>query len=123
MKNNKISHKNKNDLILNTIVEKTLDVGKAENIISISLNGKSSIADHMIIASGTSARHVSALADQLSRKLKKEGYTILSIQGQPEANWVLVDAGDVIIHLFRPEVRDFYNLDKMWLTPQDGIEI
>lgn len=123
MKNNKISHKNKNDLILNTIVEKTLDVGKAENIISISLNGKSSIADHMIIASGTSARHVSALADQLSRKLKKEGYTILSIQGQSEANWILVDAGDVIIHLFRPEVRDFYNLDKMWLTPQDGIEI
>ncbi|PPR29896.1 MAG: Ribosomal silencing factor RsfS [Alphaproteobacteria bacterium MarineAlpha9_Bin1] len=123
MKNNKISHKNKNDLILNTIVEKTLDVGKAENIISISLNGKSSIADHMIIASGTSARHVSALANQLSRKLKKEGYTILSIQGQSEANWVLVDAGDVIIHLFRPEVRDFYNLDKMWLTPQDGIEI
>lgn len=123
MKNNKISHKNKNDLILNTIVEQTLDVGKAENIISISLNGKSSIADHMIIASGTSARHVSALADQLSRKLKKEGYTILSIQGQSEANWVLVDAGDVIIHLFRPEVRDFYNLDKMWLTPQDGIEI
>ena len=123
MKNNKISHKNKNDLILNTIVEKTLDVGKAENIISISLNGKSSIADHMIIATGTSARHVSALANQLSRKLKKEGYTILSIQGQSEANWVLVDAGDVIIHLFRPEVRDFYNLDKMWLTPQDGIEI
>ncbi len=123
MKNNKISHKNKNDLILNTIVEQTLDVGKAENIVSISLNGKSSIADHMIIASGTSARHVSALADQLSRKLKKEGYTILSIQGQSEANWVLVDAGDVIIHLFRPEVRDFYNLDKMWLTPQDGIEI
>ena len=123
MKNNKISHKNKNDLILNTIVEKTLDVGKAENIISISLNGKSSIADHMIIASGTSARHVSALANQLSRKLKKEGYTILSIQGQSESNWILVDAGDVIIHLFRPEVRDFYNLDKMWLTPQDGIEI
>ena len=123
MKNNKISHKNKNDLILNTIVEQTLDAGKAENIVSISLNGKSSIADHMIIASGTSARHVSALANQLSRKLKKEGYTILSIQGQSEANWVLVDAGDVIIHLFRPEVRDFYNLDKMWLTPQDGIEI
>ena len=123
MKINKISHKNKNDLILNTIVEQTLDIGKAENIISISLNGKSSIADHMIIASGTSARHVSALANQLSRKLKKEGYTILSIQGQSEANWVLVDAGDVIIHLFRPEVRDFYNLDKMWLTPQDGIEI
>ncbi|PPR30690.1 MAG: Ribosomal silencing factor RsfS [Alphaproteobacteria bacterium MarineAlpha9_Bin2] len=123
MKINKISHKNKNDLILNTIVEQTLDVGKAENIVSISLNGKSSIADHMIIASGTSARHVSALANQLSRKLKKEGYTILSIQGQSEANWILVDAGDVIIHLFRPEVRDFYNLDKMWLTPQDGIEI
>ena len=123
MKNNKISHKNKNDLILNTIVEQTLDVGKAENIVSISLNGKSSIADYMIIANGTSARHVSALANQLSRKLKKEGYTILSIQGQSEANWVLVDAGDVIIHLFRPEVRDFYNLDKMWLTPQDGIEI
>ena len=123
MKNNKFSNNSHANEHLNLIAEEALDSGKAINIISISLSGKSSIADYMIVASGTSARHVSALADQLNEKIKKAGYRIFSIQGQSDSNWVLVDAGDVIIHLFRPEVREFYNLEKMWLAPQETIEI
>ena len=123
MKNNKFSNSGLENEHLNLIAEETLDNGKAINIISIPLSGKSSIADYMIIASGTSARHVSALADQLNKKIKKAGYSIFSIQGQSESNWILVDAGDVIIHLFRPEVREFYNLEKMWLAPQETVKI
>ena len=123
MKNNKFSNHSHENEHLNLIAEEALDSGKAINIISIPLSGKSSIADYMIVASGTSARHVSALADQLNKKIKKAGYRIFSIQGQSDSNWVLVDAGDVIIHLFRPEVREFYKLEKMWLTPQETIEI
>ena len=93
--------------------------GKAENIVSIPLKGKSSIADYMIIATGSSTRHVSALSNQITSKLKIMGYKIFSTQGQRNGDWVLVDAGDVIVHLFRPEVREFYNLDKMWLAPND----
>ena len=123
IKKNKITMKNKSKDLLNSLIEKTLDDGKAINIVSISLSGKSSIADYMIIASGTSARHVSSLAEQVSRKLKDSGFTIFSIQVKEESNWVLVDAGDTIVHIFRPEVRDFYNLDKMWLTPQESLTI
>ena len=123
MKNNKFSNNSHENEHLNLIAEEALDSGKAINIISIPLSGKSSIADYMIVASGTSARHVSALADQLNKKIKKAGYRIFSIQGQSDSNWVLVDAGDVIIHLFRPEVREFYNLEKMWLAPQETIKI
>jgi len=123
MKNNKFANSDLENEHLNLIAEEALDTGKAINIISIPLSGKSSIADYMIIASGTSARHVSALADQLNKKIKKAGYKIFSIQGQSDSNWVLVDAGDVIIHLFRPEVREFYNLEKMWLAPQETAEI
>ena len=123
MKNYKFSNNNHENEHLNLIAEGALDSGKAINIISIPLSGKSSIADYMIVASGTSARHVSALADQLNKKIKKAGYRIFSIQGQSDSNWVLVDAGDVIIHLFRPEVREFYNLEKMWLAPQETIKI
>ena len=123
MKKNKFSNSSHENEHLNLIAEEALDSGKAINIISIPLSGKSSIADYMIVASGTSARHVSALADQLNKKIKKAGYRIFSIQGQSDSNWVLVDAGDVIIHLFRPEVREFYNLEKMWLAPQETIEI
>lgn len=104
---------------LNNSIEKILSDGKAEDIISIPLKGKSSIADYMIIANGTSTRHVSALANQVTSKIKTLGYHIFSIEGQRNGDWVLVDIGDVIVHLFRPEVRDFYNLDKMWLAPND----
>jgi len=123
IKKNKIAMKNKSKDLLNSLIEETLDDGKAMNIVSISLSGKSSIADYMIIASGTSARHVSSLAEQVNKKLKDSGFTVFSIQGKEESNWVLVDAGDAIVHIFRPEVRDFYNLDKMWLTPQESLTI
>ena len=111
----------KKKLKLNDSAEKILNDGKAENIISISLEGKSSIADYMIIATGTSNRHVIALSNQINIKLKNLGFQIYSIEGQRDGNWVLVDAGDIIIHLFKSEVRDFYNLDKMWSTPINNI--
>ncbi len=91
-----------------------LDDAKAEGIVTIDLKGKSSIGDFMIIASGRTDRHVGAIADQMLRKLKDEGHGRVRAEGMPQCDWVLVDTGDIIIHLFRPEVRDFYNLEKMW---------
>lgn len=91
-----------------------LDDDKAENILEINLLGKSSIADAMIIASGRSQRHVASLADHLVRKLKDEGIGKPRVEGLPSADWVLIDAGDVIVHIFRPEVREFYNLERIW---------
>ncbi len=95
------------------LVVSTLDDGKGEDIAIIDLRGKSSMADHMVIATGGSNRHVGALADHVSEKLKQAGQPV-SIEGQPQCDWVLIDAGDIIVHLFRPEVRVFYNLEKMW---------
>lgn len=92
----------------------TLEDDKAEDIVVIDLAGKSSIADTMIVASGRSARHVSALADHVNRKLKAEGFGRAQIEGKDSSDWVLIDAGDVIVHLFRPEVRDFYQLERIW---------
>src|SRR5262245_40156149 len=90
-----------------------LDEAKAENIVTIDIRGKSSIGDYMLIASGRSDRHVGAIAEQVQRKLKDEGYGS-RIEGQPQCDWVLIDIGDIIVHVFRPEVRTFYNLEKMW---------
>jgi ribosome-associated protein len=92
----------------------TLDDAKAENVVSIDLVGKTTIADAMVIASGRSNRHVAAIAEQLLEALGKAGRKGLRVEGLPAADWVLIDAGDAIIHVFRPEVRDFYNLEKMW---------
>ena len=92
-----------------------LDEAKAEAIVTINLEGKGAIADNMVVASGRSSRHVGAIADQLVDKLKEAGHRNLRIEGMPQCDWVLVDAGDVIIHVFRPEVRDFYQLEKMWM--------
>jgi ribosome-associated protein len=97
-----------------TIVLNILSDGKAEDIQSIDLVGKTTIADTMVIASGRSQRHVSALADQLLQKLKQEGIKQVRVEGLPLCDWVLIDAGDVVVHIFRPEVRQFYNLEKMW---------
>ena len=91
-----------------------LDDAKAEGIITIDLAGKSSIGDFMVIASGRSDRHVGAIAEQLQRKLKEKGSGRVRIEGQDTCDWVLLDTGDIIVHLFRPEVREFYNLEKMW---------
>ncbi len=92
----------------------SLDDDKAENIVTIDLEGRTSLCDAAVIASGRSSRHVSAMADHLARRLKEGGYGTRPISGQAQGDWVLVDAGDVIVHLFRPEVRDYYDLEGMW---------
>ena len=92
----------------------SLEDDKAEDILVLDLEGKSTIADQMIIASGRSARHVSALADHLQRKIKELGGKRARIEGLPNADWVLIDTGDLIVHLFRPEVREFYDLERIW---------
>jgi ribosome-associated protein len=96
------------------LILRTLDDGKAEDVVVIELAGKSSLADQLVIASGRSSRQVTALADQVATKLKDAGYGRMPIEGKDHGDWVLLDAGDVILHLFRPEVRTFYNLEKMW---------
>ena len=99
------------------IVLASLEDAKAENIVSIDIAGKSSLGDHMVIASGRSHRHVGAVADQLIKALKDGDVPPMRVEGQGNADWVLIDQGDVIVHIFRPEVREFYNLEKMWLAP------
>jgi len=91
-----------------------LDDDKAQDIVLIDLRGKSPMADSMIVASGRSHRHVGALADHLLRTLKEQGLGRAKVEGLPHCDWVLIDAGDVIVHLFRPEVRMFYNIEKIW---------
>ena len=95
-------------------VQAVLEDSKAEDIITIDLTGKSALADTMIIASGRSHRHVSAVADHVQRALKEAGHGSPRVEGLPHADWVLIDTGDVILHLFRPEVRSFYNMEKLW---------
>lgn len=98
------------ELILNT-----LDDDKAQDVVAIDLTGKSSVTDYMVVASGRSQRHVSALADHLQRALKESGHGgRVRVEGMPACDWVLIDAGDVVTHIFRPEVREFYNLEKLW---------
>lgn len=96
------------------VVLDTLDDAKAEDVVCIDLKGKTSIGDQMVIASGRSQRHVGAVADHLVRKLKEEGFGRARVEGLPHCDWVLIDTGDIIVHIFRPEVREFYNLEKMW---------
>ena len=96
------------------VVLDQLDDAKAEQVVTIGLEGKSVIADSMVVASGRSSRHVGAIADQLVEKLKESGHRDLRVEGMPQCDWVLVDAGDVVVHIFRPEVRSFYNLEKLW---------
>ena len=92
----------------------SLDDDKAENIVAISLEGRSAIADAAVVASGRSSRHVAAIAEHLARRLKDGGYGTRPVAGAAQGDWVLVDAGDVIVHIFRPEVRDYYDLEGMW---------
>jgi ribosome-associated protein len=102
------------DAELLDLVLHQLDDDQAQDVVSIPLEGKSSIADHMVIASGRSTRQVAAIATHLAEKLKAAGQGNPRIEGLPAADWVLIDAGDVVVHLFRPEVRSFYNLERMW---------
>jgi ribosome-associated protein len=99
---------------LHQLVLNQLDDDQAQEIVSIPLAGKSSIADHMVIASGRSTRQVASMAQKLAEKIKQAGYGPVRVEGLPAADWVLIDAGDVVVHLFRPEVRSFYNLERMW---------
>ncbi len=96
------------------IVLARLDDMKAEDIVTIDLTGKSSIADAMVVASGRSQRHVAAVADHVVKDLGEAGLRGIKVEGMRQADWVLIDAGDVIVHVFRPEVRAFYDLEKMW---------
>jgi len=99
---------------LHAIIMASLDDDQAVETISIPLAGKSTIADHMIIASGRSTRQVASMANKLAEKIKAQTGKPVRIEGLQTADWVLIDAGDVIVHLFRPEVRSFYNLERMW---------
>lgn len=96
------------------VIEKSLDSGKAENIVTIPLTDQSALADFIIIASGTSSRHVNALGSKLKEILHARGVKDITTEGFEQSDWVVIDAGDVIVHLFRPEVRDFYSIEKMW---------
>ena len=96
------------------LITTSLDDDKAENILTIPLQGKSVMADYMVVASGTSSRQVAAMAGHIEFKLKQNKIAILGLEGLRRADWVLIDANDVIVHLFRPEVRQFYGLERMW---------
>jgi ribosome-associated protein len=102
---------------LSDFLQHVLDENSAQDVIEIDIRGKSSVADFMLVASGRSNRHVSALSDYVLRALKEEGYKDIGVEGQDGNDWVLVDVGDVILHIFRPEVRVFYNIEKIWSVP------
>ena len=104
--------------LLDTVLS-SLDDSKAEDLITLDIAGKSSLADHMVIVSGRSHRHVGAIADHLLKDLKSSGVKSATVEGLSTCDWVLIDAGDVIVHVFRPEVRGFYNLEKMWAPDPD----
>ena len=95
----------------------SLEDSKAENIVSIDIQGKSSLGDYMVVASGRSHRHVAAVADQLLKAVKDAGLGQARVEGLAGADWVLIDSGDIIVHVFRPEIREFYNIEKMWQAP------
>ncbi|MGR0183461.1 ribosome silencing factor [Azospirillum aestuarii] len=109
---------------LKALVEQSLDDDQAEDVVVIDLAGKTSIADYMIVASGRNTRHIAAMAVKLADRMKQAGLRGVETEGLNQCDWVLVDAGDVIIHLFRPEVRTFYNIEKMWGldTPRPSAE-
>ena len=112
-------------LDLKKIIIKTLDINKAQDIISIDLKDKSSMADYMIIASGTSSRHIQSLSEQVLNKFKDKGIINCKIEGKESSEWKLVDGIDIIVHIFHPEKRKFYELEKMWseLIPKEKLII
>ena len=105
---------------LHELVLRSLDDDQAVDVVSIPLAGKSSIADHMVIASGRSSRQVASMAQKLTERIKQELGRSVRLEGLPVADWVLLDADDVIVHIFRPEVRSFYNLERMWAFEENA---
>ena len=104
---------------LETVIA-SLEDSKAEALVTIDIQGKSALGDHMVIATGRSQRHVGAIADHILRDLKDKGLGSPRVEGLPHCDWVLIDTGDIIIHLFRPEVREFYGIEKMWQVPEQS---
>ena len=102
------------EMLLDRILS-SLDDDKAEDVVQIDLRGKSSVADYMVIASGRSSRQVAAMSEKLVQRLKDAWHLSAKVEGKDAGDWVLIDAGDVIVHIFRPEVREFYQLEKMWM--------
>ncbi len=102
---------------LKTVIEATLDADKASDIYTIDLAGKSSLADYMIVATGLSQKHLSAIAEHIVEKLETLGFAQIPVDGKSPTDWIVVDAGNIIIHLFRQETRNLYNLEKMWAAP------
>lgn len=96
----------------------SLEDSKAEDIVTIDIKGKSALGDHMVVVSGRSNRHVMAISDHLVKDIKDAGFGPSRIEGQDAGDWILIDTGDVIIHVFRPEVREFYNIERMWAAPE-----
>lgn len=103
------------------MVESSLDDDKAQSVVVIDLAGKTDIADYMVIANGTSQRHIATMAEHLREKLKARGFTGVTVEGESQSDWLLIDAGDVLIHLFRPDVREFYGLEKLWGHPAHAV--
>jgi ribosome-associated protein len=106
------------DSVLLERILKSLDDDKANEIVTIGLGGRSSLCDAIVVASGTSSRHVASIAEHLARRLKEAGYGTRPLNGAAQGDWALVDAGDVIVHVFRPEVRAYYDLEGMWSVPE-----
>ena len=102
---------------LKKIIEKTLNKNKAKNIVSLNLKGKTSIADYMVVASGTSSKHIQALSEILLKELENNGFDKCNIEGRTSNDWKLIDAIDIIVHIFHPDKRKFYDLEKMWSEP------
>jgi ribosome-associated protein len=120
MRVSKITNQHIEEVIsdLRNLVQTSLEDGKAYNVVTIDLGGKTDIADYMVIASGTSNRHTSSLAQNLVKNIKETlGYNHVYVEGISEGNWVLVDVGNVVVHIFKPEYREMYNLEKMWSLP------
>ena len=99
------------------LVLTSLEDSKAEDIVSIDIAGKSALGDYMVVTSGRSSRHVTAICEHLISDLKDEGFGTARVEGLEAGDWVLIDTGDIIVHVFRPEIREFYNIEKMWATP------
>ncbi len=107
-------------IALKDLIVASLDDDKGVEIQTIDLSGQSALADYIVVASGTSTRHITSMAEKLRERLEARGTTGIRTEGMGQANWVVLDAGDVIVHLFRPEVREFYNIEKMWSVPAPG---
>jgi ribosome-associated protein len=110
------------DKTLNMILSR-LDDMKAEETVTIDLRGKSAFSDYMIVTSGRANRHVGAIAENVTKALKENGIKNIHVEGIPNCDWVVIDSGDVIVHVFRPEVREFYNLERLWTQGPSGAKV